>query len=189
MMLQADLGSFHSSHFSPTSTEHFATNFLEPVEDNYLQDDDGLGYYSDGVKRTLTDEQIEIFRHSEIQALLRDQRYADDEQEAQGNAYGNYSAQNICTDTADVPVDEQSAEAGRSRRSEKQQTQATSKKGKKMQQQKKSFYKQHVKSDLRKRTWDKVETGLESLDYGEEVNDATPSGSASQRKQVSYDDD
>lgn len=42
-----------------------------PTEDD---DDDGLGYYADGVKRTLTDEQIAIFRHSEIQTLLREQR-------------------------------------------------------------------------------------------------------------------
>lgn len=31
-----------------------------------------LGYYDDGVKRTLTDEQIEMFRHSEIQQLMRE---------------------------------------------------------------------------------------------------------------------
>lgn len=51
------------------------------------QDDDGLGYYEDGNKRTLTDEQIAIFRHSEIQALLRERRLrreaeADDEHES-----------------------------------------------------------------------------------------------------------
>lgn len=36
--------------------------------------DDGLGYYEDGMKRTLTDEQIEMFRHSEREELLREQR-------------------------------------------------------------------------------------------------------------------
>jgi uncharacterized protein DUF3807 len=35
------------------------------------EEEDGLGYYADGVKRTLTDEQIRIFRHSEIYSLLR----------------------------------------------------------------------------------------------------------------------
>ena len=39
-----------------------------------MSDDDGLGYYADGTKRTLTDEQVAIFRHSEIQQLLREQR-------------------------------------------------------------------------------------------------------------------
>lgn len=42
-------------------------------------DDDGLGYYHDGVKRTLTDEQIAIFRHSEIESILRENRRDDAE--------------------------------------------------------------------------------------------------------------
>lgn len=37
-------------------------------------DDDGLGWYEDGVKRTLTDEQIAMFRHSETEQLKREQR-------------------------------------------------------------------------------------------------------------------
>lgn len=40
--------------------------------------DDELGYYADGVKRTLTDDQIAMFRHSETQALLRDRRLAQE---------------------------------------------------------------------------------------------------------------
>jgi hypothetical protein len=40
-------------------------------EDGYeYEEDDDLGYYEDGVKRTLTDTQISIFRHSEIQRIL-----------------------------------------------------------------------------------------------------------------------
>lgn len=38
------------------------------------EEDDGLGYYPDGTKRTLTDQQIEIFRHSEIRNLLQERR-------------------------------------------------------------------------------------------------------------------
>ena len=40
--------------------------------DNYEEEDDGLGYYPDGVKRTLTDEQIALFRHTEIQTIIRE---------------------------------------------------------------------------------------------------------------------
>jgi hypothetical protein len=41
----------------------------------YDYDNDGdLGYYPDGVRRTLTDAQIEIFRWSEIQSLLKAKR-------------------------------------------------------------------------------------------------------------------
>lgn len=43
--------------------------------------DDGLGYYTDGTKRTLTNEQIAIFRHSEIQALIKQHRYAVEDSE------------------------------------------------------------------------------------------------------------
>jgi hypothetical protein len=44
---------------------------MEPSEKHALDDIDDLGYYADGNKRTLTDEQIAIFRHTEIQELLK----------------------------------------------------------------------------------------------------------------------
>jgi hypothetical protein len=39
--------------------DHFSQQFLGPVEESYQEEeeDDGLGYYEDGTKRTLTDEQ------------------------------------------------------------------------------------------------------------------------------------
>jgi len=49
--------------------------FTENDYETFAEDeDDGLGYYDDGVKRTLTDEQIAMFRHSEIETLLRERR-------------------------------------------------------------------------------------------------------------------
>ena len=42
------------------------------------EDSDGLGWYPDGVKRTLTDEQIAMFRHSEVQAILRARRHRNE---------------------------------------------------------------------------------------------------------------
>jgi len=44
---------------------------LLPPEEHALDDVDDLGYYADGNKRTLTEEQISIFRHTEIQELLK----------------------------------------------------------------------------------------------------------------------
>lgn len=84
--LQDDLHNFHATHFASASTVYFASTFLGPFEDHgedsyhgveeeYIEDD-GLGYYADGVKRTLTDEQIAIFRHSELEALQRAERHA-----------------------------------------------------------------------------------------------------------------
>jgi hypothetical protein len=52
----------------------------------------------------------------------------------------------------------------------------------------KSFFKQYVKPDLRKRTWDKMDTGLESLDY-DEGESSTASTRLMQRRKISYDDD
>ena len=49
---------------------------------DYEEEEDDLGYYPDGVKRTLTDDQVAIFRHSEVQRLLR-QRQAAREAEAE----------------------------------------------------------------------------------------------------------
>lgn len=55
--------------YNVDAAESAASNKVEEQ-----QSDDGLGYYDDGVKRTLTDEQIAIFRHSEIQRYLTRQR-------------------------------------------------------------------------------------------------------------------
>lgn len=47
------------------------------------EDDDHLGYYPDGVKRTLTDDQIAMFRHSEIYTLIRQRQVRKENQEAE----------------------------------------------------------------------------------------------------------
>ncbi|KAF2030028.1 hypothetical protein EK21DRAFT_100768 [Setomelanomma holmii] len=71
-----DLREFHAKHFPHAPTPE---NFLHGVDQAAAEElceyeDDGLGYYSDGTKRTLTDEQIAMFRHSEIQSILRKRR-------------------------------------------------------------------------------------------------------------------
>ncbi|KAI9785829.1 MAG: hypothetical protein M1816_008221 [Peltula sp. TS41687] len=84
---QDDLHRFHLAHFSNAShlppTQHRYQTIVDEVEGYRDYDDDGLGYYSDGVKRRLTDEQIAIFRHSEIQTLFREreQRRERDKEE------------------------------------------------------------------------------------------------------------
>jgi len=66
------LRNFHAKHFpqAPLPSAFSQTSPEEVVE----EEDDGLGCYPDGVKRTLTDEQIAIFRHSEIEAILKERR-------------------------------------------------------------------------------------------------------------------
>ena len=48
-------------------------------------EDDDLGYYPDGVKRTLTDDQIAMFRHSEIYSILRERQVHKENIEAEGD--------------------------------------------------------------------------------------------------------
>ena len=58
------------------------TNSANQQTEPEANEADDLGYYPDGVKRTLTDEQIAIFRHSEIQAILRERRHKAEAYEA-----------------------------------------------------------------------------------------------------------
>ena len=62
---QDDLHVFRTRHFQDVPEHHSSYDFDE-------EEDDGLGYYPDGVKRTLTDDQVAMFRHSEIYAILRE---------------------------------------------------------------------------------------------------------------------
>ncbi|EXJ74210.1 uncharacterized protein A1O5_02505 [Cladophialophora psammophila CBS 110553] len=85
----ARLRAFHAAHFSGQPIPDLVTCQQNPVdhtessraaeaiigEENH-DDDRGLGYYEDGAKRTLTDDQIKMFRHSEIQRLLSEKRAA-----------------------------------------------------------------------------------------------------------------
>ena len=89
-MLQDDLYAFHVRVFGATG----APSHLIPVEgessdDRTLvnaggEDMDDLGYYPDGVKRTLTDEQVAMFRHSEIYSILRARQVLQENRQADG---------------------------------------------------------------------------------------------------------
>ncbi|GCB24890.1 hypothetical protein AAWM_07775 [Aspergillus awamori] len=93
-----DLHAFQAKHFpgslivqTPQPQAVTNTNLPEEYtshdyEEQYdwneeYEEDEDLGYYPDGVKRTLTDEQIRIFRHSEIHALRREKELREEEEE------------------------------------------------------------------------------------------------------------
>ena len=187
------------------------------MEDEYSKDveDDGLGYYEDGTKRTLSDEQIAIFRHSEIQALLRDRRHAAEaaQDEEDGRKRGApLEKQNEVPESAmekqeqgrdledgelaevaeilnaELPSFLPTTKNQKSKKTKKEKTEKTEKTQRTEKAKQKSFFKQHIKPDLRKRTWDKVDTGLESLDY-DEGDSSTTATRPAQRKRISYDDD
>lgn len=197
---------FHEAHFGKAALDAFARDFLSPdkaqphdeaqhddkEEDFYdeeyyyeHEEDDGLGYYPDGVKRTLTDDQIAMFRHSELQAL---QRAHDKAQDDRANS----------SDLTPAPkVEEGELPDGDTCGSEGVQTPVpvvtTKKKNKKRGSGKGKGRGRTTKDwspdpERRKRTWDVVETGLDGLDYGETGTSASPAGHVAQRRKITYDD-
>ena len=84
---EGDLRAFHAKHFAGSQAPvNFFTSNDATHEEAEEDEDDGLGYYADGVKRTLTDDQIAMFRHSEIQALLRERRRQFEEEQSETEA-------------------------------------------------------------------------------------------------------
>ncbi|RYP53640.1 hypothetical protein DL768_001420 [Monosporascus sp. mg162] len=203
---QAEIDSFHEYHFSHAAVELFKAEFLNPGDvpknghfyDEYYcdgyeeEEDDGLGYYPDGVKRTLTDEQIAIFRHSEIESLRRAQSKVD---KAKAESAAMLQASRVDDQTAVAEDDDGELraasedgelESGKPTAAElrrmKRKRAKQSKKGKRK-------FQPEPKEDLRKRTWDLVEAGMDSLDYDglETPHDATSNHTA-QRRRISYED-
>lgn len=128
MQPQHDLDTFHTLHFHPSAQAFPSPNpdqqktSEEQVYDAALDVDDGLGYHDDGVKRTLTDEQIAMFRHSEIQQLLKERRRRraeqEEEQEAQGEAARQDDTSEALVGNSDAPATAQETGALRQLSSE-----------------------------------------------------------------------
>lgn len=66
-IMEEDLRTFHLKHFPTTPLPQSFTSAQEIDQEQ----EEELGYYPDGTKRTLTDDQIAMFRHSEIQQLIK----------------------------------------------------------------------------------------------------------------------
>ncbi|RGP76235.1 hypothetical protein FLONG3_5363 [Fusarium longipes] len=155
-----DLFAFHEAHFSQTALTSFALDFIkapsqDPTEDEPAgdtweeEDDDGLGYYPDGVKRTLTDEQIEIFRHSELEALRKEKEKTKQLKVKSATTTGEpmNSGDDIASPTQAPSALPTSFQSNKKRK------------------RKKGSKRPEPKPDLRKRTWDVVDKGLDSLEY------------------------
>ncbi|OCL02344.1 hypothetical protein AOQ84DRAFT_393026 [Glonium stellatum] len=85
---EGDLRDFHSKHFATTPLPAVFVPENEALT-AIKGDDDALGYYDDGVKRTLTDGQIAIFRHSETQAIIREIRQEKETRASLAESWAN----------------------------------------------------------------------------------------------------
>lgn len=155
--IQDDFFNFQRSHFSAEAVAAFGSTFTNQPNAHddegsidVWEEEDSLGYYEDGVKRTLTDEQIEIFRHSELEAIrkktereseIKTSRSSD---ESMDLSDGTSSQTPRADTTSNTPP-------------------TTASKNKKKKGAKRG--RPEPKPDLRKRTWDVVEKGLDTLDY------------------------
>ncbi|KAI9806953.1 MAG: hypothetical protein M1833_002611 [Piccolia ochrophora] len=75
-----DLQAFQASHFPPSPTPH------QTLANSNIDYESSLGTYPDGTPRTLTDDQIAMFRHSEIHALRRARARAADAADSSGTS-------------------------------------------------------------------------------------------------------
>ncbi|KAI0810259.1 hypothetical protein GGR55DRAFT_678855 [Xylaria sp. FL0064] len=210
---QADIESFYATHFSNEAIGLFESQFLRPDlvhddnTDNYYhegeEEDDGLGYYPDGVKRTLTDEQIVIFRHSELEALRRaerktlkqETRILESSTDTNGGEAVHTPLENGGSLTTPDSIDDAAdgSEDGEIETEKPVLTKAEMRRQKKLRSRQKrkesQKFQPEKKPDLRKRTWDIVEAGMDRLHYDDlGVSQDRDSASTTQRKQISYDD-
>ncbi|KAI1827175.1 hypothetical protein F4861DRAFT_494303 [Xylaria intraflava] len=212
---QADIESFHATHFNDDAISLFGSQFLRPnlaqhasadydcyeEEEEY---DDGLGYYPDGVKRTLTDEQVAIFRHSELEALRRAERASKsattNDFESAANQTGGEQNAHMPREKGRTPTNPdamydsgEGSEDGEIETEKPVLTKAEIRRQKRQRAKQKKRENQKFqpekKPDLRKRTWDVVESGMDSLHYDDlGLSQGHGATSAMPRKQISYDD-
>ncbi|KAG9507895.1 hypothetical protein J7337_001451 [Fusarium musae] len=161
-----DLVAFHESHFSHTAVAAFGSEFVDSPSQDQTQDDavndtreeeedDSLGYYPDGVKRTLTDAQIEIFRHSELETQRKEKERAK-----QLGLKETAPSSDVMDLSNDTPTSKQTKNMSSLLPASFQSNKKRKKKKNGLQRPR-----PEPKPDLRKRTWDVVDKGLDSLEY------------------------
>lgn len=79
---------FHARVFGYPAPRSLFSTEQEPYGDAAYEqvsqaENEDLGYYADGVKRTLTNDQIAMFRHSEIYSILRARQVRKENLEAE----------------------------------------------------------------------------------------------------------
>jgi len=101
-MQKDDLNAFHVRVFG-SAVAHAQTMPVglssddEGTQEMTLEEGDDLGFYPDGEKRTLTDDQIAMFRHSEIYSILRGRQVRMENKGADGNDQSDDLVSNAAT--------------------------------------------------------------------------------------------
>lgn len=134
------------------------------------EEEDDLGYYPDGVKRTLTDDQVAMFRNSEIYSLRRKRQIQEENREADGGSGTAAEAVERSPQSLDYPSKEDLEKRRGSENSDG--TEGTEdivqKRQKRDENGKKSSCSEAPPSRRQIRELDGMITGVDYLDYGEE---------------------
>ncbi len=130
------------------------------------------------MKRTLTDEQIAMFRHSELEALRRSGESAESKP----------ATSSAAVTVTNGPHATGAVEPGELRSQDNPPSETGKAAGKKKKRRRAKARTEPEKPDLRKRTWDVVDTGIASLDYGDEPQESSAIARPAQRRHISYDD-
>jgi Protein of unknown function (DUF3807) len=99
--LQDDLAAFQSTHFDDPR-DSVPQQIAKKTGKPEVEGEDDLGFYPDGSARSLTAAQIAIFRHSEIEQLIKShQRHLHD----CGEAVDEDDAPSLSESTVEPPMD------------------------------------------------------------------------------------
>jgi hypothetical protein len=141
----------------------------EAAEEYFDEADDGLGYYPDGTKRTLTDEQIAMFRHSEIHAMLRKRRLQKENGEVSDGKAVSASPAPPCPPTQEdshKPADVDNTQPDKPSGSKKQQWATTSATTKAKNKRKRDRYAKRRKEIRLERGLPRRRSGRDGADSG-----------------------
>jgi len=113
LLQQDDLYAFHARVFSSIDPPAHLVSTRDDLfngatlDYNDRDENDDLGYYPDGNKRTLTDNQVAIFRDSEIYSILRERQVRRENREADGDERSESEISNTEAAEAPLPSDEE----------------------------------------------------------------------------------
>lgn len=138
------------------------------------------------MKRTLTDEQIAIFRHSELQTLRREEERRQAQRKRSTSPPMAMSLDDGELEEGEMPNDEGTQVVPSITNNKKKNKSKKKKKRGSGNSNKKQW---EPDPERRKRTWDVVETGLDALAYDEMETSGAAAQHTSQRRRITYDEE
>lgn len=162
----ADFFAFHEAHFSQKAVAHFQSTFLEGEK----KEASPSGVSPDTAQAT---------------AGANDEHATEERPNAEGEALDVANDPQPNPDEGAAPADTLKQTAAKKKTKKRKRNNGN----KNNKNNKNNTNRPSDKPDLRKRTWDVVGDGLESLDYDGTTSSSTPGPAPFQRRRVKYEED